>query len=390
MEERKRARSARMADHARLLFSRCYDGEQPAVVSRAPGRTDLMGGHTDYNLGFVLSIAIDRATYIAARPRADRVVHAYTETYDETTEFSLDDIQPDPQARWSNYLRGTAWALSEAGYRLAGMDAVIASDVPIAAGVSSSASFEVASALALLACAEVEIDSKQMALLCQKAENEFVGMRCGILDQFSSVLGQRSAAVLIDCDDYSHRIVLIRGEMTVVVCDTNKPRELVGSEYNTLRSQCEAGAALLGVDALRRVDLPTLQANRHKFDDEEMYWRCYYIVTENDRVLAAADALNRGDLGRVGALQNQSMAMARDYFKISVPELDVMWELCNQVPGCWGARIVGAGFGGALLALCHPQAAAELMEYVPPRYKQRTGIEPNVFATPASEGAGYV
>jgi galactokinase len=175
-----------------------------------------------------------------------------------------------------------------------------------------------------------------------------------------------------------------------VVCDTAKPRELVGSEYNLLRSQCEQGAQLLGVKALGEVDLATLEANREKFTDEEIYWRCYYIVNENARVLQSAAALREGDLARLGRLMNESFRQARDYYGISVRELDVMWELCGEFPDCYGARIVGAGFGGAMLAVCDPAAAAHLIRYLAPRYERRTDRTPNLFPTPPSPGAGYL
>lgn len=377
-------RLASLAARVTDAFAREFGGEASVVVA-APGRVNLIGEHTDYNDGFVLPAAIDRHIVIAARPRADRVVRLFAADMRESARFDLDDIRPDTARRWSNYERGVAWALQGAGYTLQGMDAVIAGDVPVASGLSSSAAVEVATAFAFQTLGELALDGVQRALLCQKAENEFVGMRCGIMDQYIISLGRRGHALLIDCRSLDYRLVPVPAGVSLVICDTQKRRGLVDSEYNTRRNECEAGARALGVPALRDVSVETFAAREEELAPVTRK-RCRHVVTENQRVMDAVDALGAGDLERFGALMNASHVSLRDDYEVSCAELDAMVEAAWRQPGVVGARMTGAGFGGCTVNLVRDEAAEAFQRQVAAEYTRATGLEPRVYRCAAEDG----
>jgi galactokinase len=369
---------------AHEAFGRAYRGE-PSLLVAAPGRVNLIGEHTDYNDGFVLPTAIDRHVVIAARPRADRQVRLYALDLEDHTEFGLDQIQHADQGAWSNYERGVAWALQGAAYALQGFDAVLTSDVPIGAGLSSSAAVEVATAFVFQHVSSLELDGVQRALLCQKAENEFVGMRCGIMDQYIISLGKRDHALLIDCRSLEYQLVSIPQGVSLIICDTHKRRGLVDSEYNTRRQECEAGAEFLGVPALRDVT-PEQFAQRQGELGPVTRMRCRHVITENRRVLDAVAALRADDVPRFGELMNASHVSLRDDYQVSCAELDAMVEAAWRQEGVYGARMTGAGFGGCTVNLVAEGAAEAFRERVAQAYTQATGLIPEIYICRAEEG----
>ncbi|MGC9359422.1 MAG: galactokinase [Anaerolineae bacterium] len=359
-------------------------GGEPRHLIAAPGRVNLIGEHTDYNEGFVLPSAIDRHVVMAVRPRDDAIVRLFALDMHATTNFSLSDIVKDDAQPWSNYQRGVAWALQEAGYRLTGMDAVLASDVPIGAGLSSSAAVELAAAMAFQTLANLDLDAVERAKLCQKAENDFVGMHCGIMDQYIISMGQRDHALLIDCRSLDYESVPVPDGCQIVICNTNKPRELVGSAYNERRAECETGARRLGAASLRDVT-PAQLAQHAAALDPTILKRCRHVVTENQRALETVEALRQGDLARAGALMNASHVSLRDDYEVSCPELDAMVEAAWEQPGVWGARMTGAGFGGCTVNLVQAQAVEGFVENVTTLYQERTGLEASIYVCRAEE-----
>ena len=368
-------------------------GEPPTLRVRAPGRVNLIGEHTDYNDGFVLPLAIERAAWIALRARGDRRVMLRSVELEGEADIDLDTLDPaaprgtDPA--WSEYVKGTAWALQQAGHRLRGWEGVLASDVPIGAGLSSSAALELATARAFAAVSGLAWDPAAMARLGQRAENAWVGMNCGIMDQMISAVGREGHAVLIDCRDLATTPVPLPAGTAVVILDTGTRRGLVDSEYNERRQRCEEAAAHFGIPALRDLDPDTLSARAGELD-AVTFRRARHVVTENARTLAAAAAMRKGDAATLGRLMDESHASLRDDFEVSSPALDAMVEIARGQGGCLGARMTGAGFGGCAVALVSAGAAESFAAAVAPEYRERTGHEPQVYVTGASGGAEVV
>ena len=363
----------------------------PTLWSRAPGRVDLMGSHTDYNEGYVMTMAIDRDTWLAAQPRSDRMVTIYSLNLEGGGQFELDDLRPDPVWPWTDYVRGVAKVFQDAGYPLPGFDGLIHSTIPFGSGLSSSAALEVATAMLLKLLGGWEIELTALALLCQRAENEFVGMNCGILDQYSSALGQAGSALLLDCRHLTSRVAALPGGIQVVICDTRAKRALTGSEYGERRAQWEAGAARLAefypsVTHLRDVSLA--QFRQHEVDLPELVAkRCRFIIEENQRVLDLAEALSNDDLAAIGRLTAESYVGARDLYEISSPEMAAMMQAMAGGPGVVGARQAGAGFGGCMVAFVEQEAVAAFAAHVEQAYRTATAIEPQVYPVWAAAGA---
>lgn len=371
-----------------------YFGAPPRFWSRAPGRVDLMGSHTDYNMGYVMTMTINRDTWIAARPRQDRHVRICSLNIDGESEFNLDSIGHDQHVPWSNYVRGVALMLQHAGYKLQGFDGLIHSTVPFGSGLSSSAAMEMATAVMFQQISGFELDPVTMALLGQKAENEFVGVSTGILDQFSSAMGQSQRAILLDCRHLRSKLVTIPESLRVVICDTRAKRQLVGSEYDERRQQCEMGVSLLqrydpNIRALRDVALPFFEA--HETDlPEVVARRCRFIIEENQRVLDLAEALPCADTKRLSELFRASYLGARDLFEIGAPAMEAMIEAIESAPGVVGGRQAGAGFGGCLIALVHAGSETKFSTHVEQAYLAQTGTQPHIFTVTASAGAGTI
>lgn len=369
-----------------LSFERLY-GASPHVF-RAPGRVNLIGEHTDYNEGFVLPAAIDRGVYLAFAPRTDRNVNVRALNFQDETIFSLDALEYSKAHEWSNYLQGVAMVLQERGYALQGMDAVLWGNLPVGASLSSSAAVEVATAFAFKTICDLDLPLEQMPKLCQRAENVFVGVNCGIMDQFAVTLGQRDHALFLDCRTLDYQCAPLPADIKIVVCDTRKPRTLAASAYNQRRAECEAGAKFFGVTALRDVSNETFRARENELP-EIIRKRARHVVTENQRVLDTVAALERGDMQTVGALMAASHASLRDDYAVSVRELDVMVELAQAQAGCIGARMTGAGFGGAAIALVQENAVNEFVTQVNAGYQNATGVEPLLLVTRAQDGVRF-
>ncbi|WP_192457189.1 galactokinase [Musicola keenii] len=367
-------------------------GYPPAVIVQAPGRVNLIGEHTDYNDGFVLPCAINYCTTISAAPRADRLIRVVAADYhDQLDEFSLDaPIEPHPNWQWANYVRGVVKHLLRRSHAFDGADLVIGGDVPQGAGLSSSASLEVAVGKAIQTLYQLPLDNVALALNGQEAENQFVGCNCGIMDQLISAQGQRDHALLIDCRSLETRAVPLPKNVAVVIINSNVKRGLVDSEYNTRREQCEAAARYFQVSALRDVSEADFAARSAGLDPLAAR-RARHVITENARTLAAADALALGDLRHMGELMAASHASMRDDFEITVPPIDTLVEIIKSVIGAeGGVRMTGGGFGGCVVALVPAHLADVVQNTVALEYPQRTGLQPTCYVCQASPGAGYV
>lgn len=358
---------------------------RPNLVVRAPGRVNLIGEHTDYNDGFVLPMAIDRAVWIALRPRKDAQVRVHSLDFDQTAEFSLNELEPG-KAGWLEYLKGVAWALQEAGCQVQGWEGVLAGDVPLGAGLSSSAALELATARAFAAVSNLPWDPPEMAKICQRAENEWVGMNCGIMDQLISATGVAGHAVLMDCRTLETQAVPLPVDTAVVVLDTATRRGLVDSAYNERRAQCEAAARFFGVPALRDVDIDRFDKSDGL--DAVARRRARHVVAENARTLQAAEAMRRGDTSELGRLMNASHVSLRDDFEVSSSELDAMVACAQGQDVCCGARMTGAGFGGCAVALVRAESAGEFVTTVANCYQTATGRAPSIYICEAADGAG--
>ncbi len=364
-------------------------GQSPRWVIRAPGRVNLIGEHTDYNDGFVMPMAIDRAAWIALRPRDDRRVAVFSVDYNESREFSFDELRTNENAGWIEYLKGTAWSLQDSGLRLTGWEGVLQGDVPLGAGLSSSAALELATARALAAAGSLDWNPAKMALLGQRAENKWVGVNCGIMDQLISAAGQKGHALLIDCRTLDAQPVPFPAGTAVVVLDTSTRRGLVDSAYNERRSQCEAAAKFFGVKALRDVTMKQFEQMAGGLDVVTRR-RALHVISENDRTLRAADAMRRGDAVELGRLMAESHRSLRDDYEVSSDALNAMVECAAAHPACFGARMTGAGFGGCAMALIRADAADDFVAKTAAAYQQKTGHTPAVYVCQATNGAEVV
>ncbi|GMQ79251.1 MAG: galactokinase [Anaerolineae bacterium] len=360
-------------------------GQEPAWIARAPGRVNLIGEHTDYNDGFVLPMAIDLAIWMALGPIDSSTIRLYSINFKQEAKTDLNDLKHNDQG-WLEYVKGMAWALQQSGYSLAGWQGIVWGEIPIGAGLSSSAAMELVSARSFAAVSGFDWDPVQMATLAQRAENEWVGVNCGIMDQLISAMGKSGHALFIDCRSLDTRPVKLPPETTVIVMDTNTRRGLVDSAYNERRSQCEEAAKLLGVSKLRDIDLDTLEENTNRLDPT-VYKRARHVISENSRVLDAVEAMDRGDALKVGQLMNASHESLRDDYEVSSPELDVIVSAAQEQPGCFGARMMGAGFGGCAVAVVTTGSAPGFVDLVSQLYKEQTGLNPSLTICQAAKGA---
>ncbi|MGA8183608.1 MAG: galactokinase [Terriglobia bacterium] len=366
-------------------------GSAPDVTVRAPGRVNLIGEHTDYNDGFVLPAAIDRAIEFGARRRKDRVVRAYSIDFQEQVEFSLEAIEKDNEHPWSNYLRGVLKFLQEDGHSFTGIDVAFGGNVPREAGLSSSAAVEVGAVALSMKLFNIELDPLEVVRLARRAENDFVNVPCGIMDQFACALGKRDHALFLDCRNLSYRHIPLSGRVKIVVCYSGVRRALAASEYEIRLKQCRQAVAQLGttglaVKSLREIDLTDLEVGRHSLS-EILLKRARHVVSENDRVLKAVKDLEQGDLESFGRLMVASHESLRDDYEVSCRELDVLVDLALKQPGVLGARMTGAGFGGCTVNLVLAGAAESFAEAVQEGYNKATGLNAEVYVCEASDGA---
>jgi galactokinase len=365
-----------------------------ASVYRAPGRVNLIGEHTDYNEGFVLPSAIGFSCWVGIAARNDRKLLLYSENFNEIHEASLDGLGARGSGHWSDYPLGVAWALQEAGYGLQGADLYISGDVPLGAGLSSSAAIEVSTGYALLSAAGHAIDRTKLAVLCQRAENEFVGARVGIMDQFVSCHGRAGHALLIDCRSLEYRALKLPPKVALVICNTMVKHKIQSGDYNVRRAECEEAVrrlseALPEIRSLRDVSLEQLMQHRSLLSDT-LYRRCRHIISENERVRKVAEIFESGKTEGLRELMAESHESMRDDYEISCRELDVMVEIAGQQPGVYGARMTGGGFGGCTINLVDAEHAAEFQGQTSAEYRAATGLRPDIYICEASQGAELV
>ncbi|KHE00306.1 galactokinase [Pantoea stewartii] len=365
-------------------------GYAPTHTIKAPGRVNLIGEHTDYNDGFVLPCAIDYQTVIACARRDDRQVRVVAVDYDQAQDsFSLDDpITSVSEPMWANYVRGVVKHLQKRAPDFNGVDMVISGNVPQGAGLSSSASLEVAVGTVFQQLFNLPLDGAAIAVNGQEAENQFVGCNCGIMDQLISALGQKDHAMLLDCRSLGTKPVSLPEDVAVVIINSNFRRSLVGSEYNTRRQQCETGARFFNKKALRDVGLAEFEAAVAQLDPD-VAKRVRHVITENARTLEAAEVLSRGDLTRMGELMAESHASMRDDFEITVPPVDTLVEIVKaEIGNRGGVRMTGGGFGGCIVALMPLELVDQVQAAVASQYEAKTGIKETFYVCKASEGAG--
>lgn len=375
----------------RQAFANAFSA-QPTLSVQAPGRVNLIGEHTDYNDGFVLPCAIDYHTVISGSPRTDRWVHVVAVDYaGERDEIDLDrPIEPLSDRLWANYVRGVVKYLLEAGYALTGANLAISGNVPQGAGLSSSASLEVAVGQFFKSLNGLNISPSEIAQIGQRAENRFVGCNCGIMDQLISAQGQADHALLIDCRSLVTQAVAMPNDIAVVIINSNVQRGLVGSEYNTRRRQCEEAARFFGVKALRDVDLPTFVA-RPPTLDPLVARRARHIITDSQRAIELAETLKTGDLARIGQLMADSHTSMRDDFEITVPPVDALVSIVKDALGKnGGARMTGGGFGGCVVALTTQDRVTAVRSAVDANYRAVSGLEASIYVCHASAGASVI
>jgi galactokinase len=380
------------ATEACAEFRRYYDRQ--SRVFCAPGRINLIGEHTDYNSGFVMPVAINFYVYAAIAPRTDNEVRVRSANFSQEFSFNLEDSLAIRQQGWSDFVVGVAKMAMDAGCRLRGADLLIQGDIPMGAGLSSSAAIEVAAGLALLANSGLSMDRVELARLCQRAENEFVGARVGIMDQFVSCCGRAGHALELDCRSLEYRLLPLPAGVSLVICNTMIKHEHAGGEYNRRRAECEEGVRLLarvlpGIQSLRDVELAELEKYRHELPDK-IYRRCRHVISENARVLQAASALQRGDVGAFGGLMGESHKSLRDDYEVSCAELDLMVELAAKQEGVYGSRMTGGGFGGSTISILENDRVAKFQRAMAEEYERKTGLKPQILEVSASDGATEV
>lgn len=376
-----------LQNKARELFEQQFN-YSAEIVCHAPGRVNLIGDHTDYNNGFVLPAAINFGTTIAASPRQDNTVRVYAHDCNEQfNEFMLSDILFDQQMMWSNYVKGTLQALIKKFPDINGVDFVVTGNVPQGAGLSSSASFEVAILKTFAQLYQLDLDGINAALMGQQAENDFVGCNCGIMDQLISAMGQKNNAMLLDCRDLTFEDAPIPNELTLLIVNSNVKRGLVDSEYNLRREQCEQVAAYFGTPSLREVNLEQL-LNAEDNIDPILFKRARHVITENGRAKSTLNAMKANDIETISIAMRESHLSLKDDFEVTTKEMDGLVDIIDHVLGNQGGvRMTGGGFGGCVVALVPKAIVEKVKEAVDNQYQTRFKIKPNIYLCTATQGA---
>lgn len=361
-------------------------------IFRAPGRVNLIGEHTDYNDGFVMPCAIGFSTHVALSARSDRKLVVRSEDFPEQFEFNLDRMPQEGAGFWCDYVVGVAVTLQNAGYPVQGANLLLRGEVPIGAGLSSSAAVEVASALALMSLNGTLFPMPDVARICQRAENVFVGAKVGIMDQFVSCLGKAGHALMLDCRSLDFQYIPLPDSVRLVICNTMVKHEHASGAYNRRREECDEGVKILSkwypdIRALRDLSVPELESHAGDLPPV-IYKRCLHVVCEDQRVLDGAQHLKNGDLARFGKLMQESHRSLRDLYEVSCRELDVMVEIAEQLPGFSGGRMTGGGFGGCTVNLVKTEDAPSFAKEIAVRYQKATGMKPDVYVCSADSGAG--
>ncbi len=362
-------------------------GDKPSLIVRAPGRVNLIGEHTDYNDGFVLPMAIDRAIWIAVRPRTDCFVQIHSLDFEADAVISLNDLKKEQG--WAEYLKGVAYILQTKGCELSGWEGVMMGDVPRGSGLSSSAAVEMATARVFASVSNLKWDAAYMARIGQRAENEWVGVNCGIMDQMASAASREGHALFLDCRSLEIQHVPLPDHVAIVVMDTSTRRGLVDSAYNERRSQCEEAARFFGVKALRDVSLEEFE-NRKSGLREVVMRRARHIITDDQRVLDAMQAMQANDVVRLGNILNAGHISLRDDFEITNDALNQIVEAAQEQSSCYGARMTGGGFGGCAIALVDAGKVNAFVDSVEKAYRKKSGLEPQIYVCKASAGASIV
>ena len=378
-----------MAEHCASLFARCF-GHPPRWMVAAPGRVNLIGEHTDYNEGFVLPMAIERYTVIAADRAGESLVTLHSLTTGETARFSLRPKVERGEPAWSNYVRGVIGGFQNAKYKLHGFNAVIDSTVPFGGGLSSSAALEVAAASLLELMAGKALDPIEKALLCQKAEHDFAGVPCGLMDQFTSILARQNHALLLDCRSRTTTAIPMNDlNVTVMIINTNVRHKLADGEYAKRRAQCGMAAQAMKVPALRDATMAVLKSTRSRMEPVA-FRRGRHVITENERTRQAARAIRNADWPRVGELMYASHASLREDYEVSCPELDAVVEIAQSIgekEGVIGCRMTGAGFGGCAVSLVKTEAVPSITRKISELYERKIGAQATIFSSRPAAGA---
>ncbi|HTW57168.1 MAG TPA: galactokinase [Terriglobales bacterium] len=360
-------------------------------IFRAPGRVNLIGEHTDYNDGFVMPAAVAFSTYVAIAPRADRKLAVHSQQFPGDFEFDLDHLPPQRARAWCDYVVGVAAVLGQRGFKLSGANMLAHGEIPMGAGLSSSAAIEVASALAMMSLTDATMPLPEIARLCREAENSYVGAHVGIMDQFVSCMGKAGHAILLDCRSLEFQAVPIPRDLQLIVCNTMVKHEVATSGYNVRRAECEEGVRFFAkwypnIRALRDVSAEMLEQHRNDLPPIILK-RCTHVILENQRTVDAAHYFATGDLARMKDLMAESHASMRDLYEISCPEVDAMVEAAQGLPGFCGGRMTGGGFGGCTINLVREASAADFALQIAERYQRATDIKPQIYICSAEDGA---
>ncbi len=380
-----------MAEEEQTLFLKLY-GRAAEVLASAPGRINIIGEHTDYNNGYVLPAAIHLRNHFLASRRTDHEIHIWAKNFSETDVFSLGQLEPSPDKRWVNYIRGIFWALKEEGAALGGVDGLVWGDVPLEAGLSSSAALEVSVIKGVAELFGLSMEPEKLAGLAQKAEHEFSGVKCGLMDQFIAVFGQENSALFLDCETLAFDLIPLNLDMAgleILVCDTRVRRELASSEYNRRREESASALNVLGKRGIRTYKEATLDLldEAKAVMDDVNFRRARHVISENQRVKDSAEALRKDDFNLLGRLLFQSHESLRDDYEVSCPELDLVYETGKEFTECLGGRLVGAGFGGSALALVTKAKAEEFKSMVTARAEERGLLRPEFYDISVGGGA---